>query len=214
MRKYFFTGLAILLPLVFTIIIAVFVIGLLTNPFSGMIRSFLSQFEFIQGTIILSNPQVLETMSRILALILFILLILLIGFLGRWVFFRAFIRAAEYIFHQIPFVNKVYKACKDVVQNLFYSDKKSFQKVVLVPYPYNEILSIGLVTQDALLEGNEGEQKYLSVFVPATPNPTMGFILMFEREQVIFTDMSVRRALQLLISCGAKLDDFATVDDK
>jgi len=214
MRKYFFTGLAILLPLILTILVAIFVINILTAPFAGMIRSFLSQFDFIQGLVMLNNPQVLETISRILGLIFFILFVFLIGVLGRWVFFRAFIRAAEYVFQTIPFVNKVYKACKDVVQNLFYSDKKSFQTVVLVPYPYEGILSIGLVTQDALVQGTEGEQKFISVFVPATPNPTMGFILLFERDQVIFTDMSVRRALQLLISCGAKLDDFATVSEK
>jgi len=211
MKKYFFTGLALLLPLILTIIVAMFVIKLLTAPFAGMIHGILSQFDFIQGTVVLNNPQVLETISRILGLILFVFFVLFIGVLGRWVFFRAFIRAAEYLFQQIPFVNKVYNACKDVVQNLFESDNKSFQTVVLVPYPYNDILSIGLVTQDALVQGTEGEKKYLSVFVPATPNPTMGFILLFERDQVIVTDMSVRRALQLLISCGAKLDDFAIV---
>jgi len=214
MKKYFFTGLAILLPLILTILIALFVINLLTAPFAGVIHRFLSQFEFIQGTAILNNPQVLLTISQILGLICFVLFILLIGALGRLVFFRAFIRAAEYIFENIPFVNKVYNACKEVVQSLFYSEKKSFQTVVLVPYPHKDILSIGLVTQDAIVKGADGDETFVSVFVPATPNPTMGFILLFEKEQVIFTDMSVRRALQLLISCGAKLDDFATEKDE
>lgn len=203
MKKYFFTGLAILLPLVLTILIAQFVINFLTDPFAGWVRSLITQ-----GTGPLNNPQIVETTSRILALILFFAFVIAIGLLGRWVFFRAVIRAAESLFHRIPFVNKVYQACKDVVQNLFYSDKKSFQTVVLIPYPNPDILSIGLVTQDAILKSQEGDQTFISVFVPATPNPTMGFILLFEKEKVIFTEMSVRRALQLLISCGSKLDDF------
>ncbi|NGX58248.1 MAG: hypothetical protein K940chlam3_01153 [Chlamydiae bacterium] len=214
MKKYFFTGLAILLPLVLTILVAIFVINLLTNPFAGIIHGFLSRFEFIHGTVVFKNPQVLATISRILALICFVAVILLIGILGRWYFFHTLIRYAEYVFHKIPFVNKIYKACKDVVQNVFYSEKGSFQTVVLVPYPYEDILAIGLVTQDALVQGKEGEQQFISVFVPATPNPTMGFILLFEKDQLIFTDMSVRHALQLLISCGAKLENFSIVDSK
>lgn len=208
MKKYFLTGLAILLPLILTILVAIFVIDLLTHPFAGIIHSLLSQFEWIRGTAVLNNPQVMATLSRILALVCFIGFIFLIGFLGRWFLFRAVIRFAEYIFHKIPIVNKIYQASKEVVQSLFYSEKGNFQEVVLVPYPYNGILSFGLVTQDALIYGEKGEQQLISVFVPGAPNPTMGFVLLYEKDQIIFTDMTVRHAMQLLISCGAKLEKF------
>ncbi len=214
MKKHLITGLVILLPLVLTILIARFVINMLTTPFAGIIHTLIIRFDILPRTIIIQYPQVIDIISVILALIFFLALIFAIGLLGRWYFFHTFIRHAEKVFQRIPFVNKIYKACKDVVQSLFQSEKGTFQTVVLVPYPYDGILSVGLVTQDALIQSKDTREHLVSVFVPATPNPTMGFILLFDKSQIIFTDMSIRQALQLLISCGSKVDNFGIVRGK
>ncbi len=214
MKKYFFTGLVILLPLVLTILIARLVINLLATPFVGIVQTILLNFDIMTKTALLNNPQVVYTISQILSLIFFIALIFFIGFLGRWYLFRTMIRLTEKVFAKIPFVNKIYQAIKDVVQNLLTSGQGTFQTVVLVPYPYEGILSLGFVTKEALIKGKESEEHLVSVFVPATPNPTMGFILLFEKNQITFTDMTIRQALQLLISCGSKMDQFGIVSGK
>lgn len=203
MKKHFITGLVILMPLVLTLLVARWVINLLTKPFIGIFQAFLGELSLAQYI----PNQLITLISQLFALALFIAFILFIGFLARYYIVHGVVRWAEVLFHRIPIVGKVYKACKEVVDNLFHSEKASFQSVVLVPYPYKGMLAVGLVSRDELVS----DKNLISVFVPGTPNPTMGFILLYDRSELLYTDMTVRQALQMLISCGAKIEPYSII---
>lgn len=200
MKKNFITGLAILLPVVFTILIIGFLIRILTGPFMYLTQEALHSVGFI------TNESFLRLGSQTLILIFLLGVTLLIGFLGSQFFVRYLFKWADHLLHRIPLVNKIYKALQDIVQSLFHSDKPSFSQVVLVPFPNARSKSIGLVTRHDLPEKTGTFSDVISVFVPGTPNPTMGFMLMYRRDQLVFLDITVEQAIKFVVSCGVILE--------
>lgn len=200
MRKYFFAGLALLLPTTITLIVTLFIVNLVTRPFEGAVESVLTYYNlFDKPFLFLSAYQVLNLISKTLVIAFIILLIFLIGMMGQNIITRAFFNLGDYVIHKIPLVNKVYKATTEVVHNLFKTDSTAFSQVVLVPFPHANAYSIGLISTEQNLSLTENK---ISIFVPGTPNPTMGFMLMFNKNEVIPTDMKVDEALKFVISCG------------
>lgn len=209
MRKYFITGLALLLPAVFTVMIFLFVINILTKPFVGSIERALDYFDMLDTPILFfTAKQVITFFSRLIILALLFLATVLIGLLTRILVFHYLIRLGNYILHKIPFINKIYKATQDVIETIFKDKTTTFSQVVLVPFPERSNLCLGLITNDPEthepITDNHGNT---SVFVPATPNPTMGFMLLYKREQLIHLDMTVDEAIQFIVSCGVMCDE-------
>ncbi len=198
MKKYFLTGFVLLLPLVLTILIVTFVLHLATKPFEGLIQSILSHTGFF------TNELLLIYSSHILSFLLFIVLVLGIGFAGRWVVTHMFLRGLELVLRCIPFVNGVYNTCRDVVHTLFNRKNPLLGEVVLVPFPNKEMLSIGWIMGD-----KETGSESVSVFVPTSPNITFGYLMKFPRDQLIVTDMKVDDVLKSFISCGSMLPNFS-----
>lgn len=203
-RKYFVAGLVILLPAVLTMMIFLFVINLLTKPFVGTIERTLDYFNlFHTPNLIFSAKQVITFFSRLIILLLLCLFTLLIGFLTRILLFHYFIRLGNYILHNIPLVNKIYKAAQDVIETLFTEKATTFSQVVLVPFPSPPNLCIGLITHDSTshkpITDSHG---HISVFVPSTPNPSVGFMLLYKREQLVYLDMTIDEALKFIVSFG------------
>ncbi len=214
MKKYFITGLAILLPAVLTIVIFFFIINLLTKPFVGILEETLDYYDLLDTPILFfSAKQVLTFFSRLIILTILFLITITIGFLARIVIFHYFIRLGNYIIHKIPLINKIYKATQDVIGTIFEEKTTSFSEVVLIPFPSSENLCLGLITYDP--ETHQPlEDKYgnISIFVPATPNPTMGFMLLYKRQQIISLDMTVEDALKFIVSCGVMDPGFKASD--
>lgn len=206
MKKNFLTGLAILLPMAFTLWILNLLINLFTKPFLGIVESFLRiEVETLSMTV----HSLILFAAKICILLILAALTFLVGFLGQHFIVRNLLKYSDYVFHRIPFVNKIYKAAQDVVKTLFHEEHANFSQVVLVPFPHASTRSIGLITksdQSAYMDNQHGNM--VSVFVPGTPNPTMGFMLLFRREQLIFTEMSVEDALKFVISCGVMAKPF------
>lgn len=204
MKKYFLTGLVLLLPIVLTILIIAFVVRFLTNPFVGLVSGFLSSYDIgTSGAFILSGDQVVVLTSQVIILVGLFLFILLLGMVGRWFFVHWLIQAGEYIVQKLPIVNKVYKASKEIVSHLFGRDKKTFKQVVLVPFPRKGIYTIGFLAAKAPKSVNEAVQdEMISVFVPTTPNPTTGFTIMFSKKDIYFLDMTPESAIKFIVSCG------------
>lgn len=207
MRKDFFTGLALLLPVIITIMIVVFVIKILTNPFMGAVSSALDYYDILNKPFLyLTEEQVLRISSRVLILIALFVVTLIIGMLGRMLLFSYFLKATDFIFHRIPLVNKVYRAVQDVMHTIFTNKESRFSEVVLVPFPHAKSKSIGLVTShQTAAESDPSYSDLVSVFVPGTPNPAMGFMLLFKRDQLIQVDMKVSDAVKFIVSCGVIL---------
>ena len=204
MRKYFITGLVILLPLAVTIMIVVFLVNFLTKPFMGLVMKMLADTPIKQiGTSFISSEQIIRTGSQIIILIALFLITLALGCIARWFLFKAFIRLGDKIIHRIPIVNKVYKTSQEIIKTLFVTDKNSFKQVVLIPFPNEDTHCIGLVSRNSPQVCQEAVQsEMVSVFVPTTPNPTTGFLLMYKKEDIIFLDMKTEDAVKYIVSCG------------
>lgn len=208
MRSYFFSGLAILLPFAITLIVVLFILNFLTRPFEGAVESILRYYDiFDKPFLFLNGAQVLGLASKLLVLVAIFLLTLFIGVLGQSVITKTFFTVGDYFIHKIPLISKVYKATQEVVHTVFKTDSTAFSQVVLIPFPHKNVYSIGLITAEEKKHIIEEEQAHaattkVSVFVPGTPNPTMGFMLMFDRSQLVEIDMKVEDALKFVVSCG------------
>ncbi|MGK5594714.1 MAG: DUF502 domain-containing protein [Parachlamydiaceae bacterium] len=212
MKKYFITGLVILLPLAVTLAVIIFIFNLLTVPFAGALSSILNHYNLLNnGFFIFSGKQLQFFISQVLVLLFMFFFTVLLGMIARWFFVHYLIRFWDYLFHHIPFVNTLYKACKDVINTIFASKTKSFKQVVLVPFPSAESKSFGLITQDNLQWFGTEKTPLTAVFVPTTPNPTSGFLMMFDPKDIIFVDMKVEDAFKYVISCGVILNPFSIV---
>ncbi|WP_068466446.1 DUF502 domain-containing protein [Candidatus Protochlamydia phocaeensis] len=205
MKKLFSTGLVILLPIILTLMIIGFLINFLTRPFLSPVEAFLTQTSLFNGSILFFNEStVIILASKILILLGLAALVFLIGILGKAFFVDALIRLGDRLLHNLPYISKIYKACQDIVHSLFSSQSKSFSQVVLIPFPCEHNFCIGLVTKEALTVQANGQntEEIVSVFVPGTPNPSVGFMLMFRKDQLIFLNMKVEDAMKFVISCG------------
>ena len=198
MKKYVMTGLVMLLPLALTLWIISSLIHWLTEPFVGIAERILSAVGLI-GTPILfiSAENVLLGLSQLLVLAALLSFIILIGAIGRHFFFRYLIRLSDAVLHKIPVISSVYKTSQELIQTLLTTDNRAFKQVVLVPFPNADCLSIGLVTREG-----PAAPHLIPVFVPTTPNPTSGYLIMFDRSKVTPLDMTVEEAFRYIISCG------------
>ncbi|WP_215406753.1 DUF502 domain-containing protein [Janthinobacterium sp. JC611] len=190
MRKYFITGLLILVPLAITVWVLNLVIGTLDQSLLLVPERFRpnSLFGFdIPG----------------LGTILTILIVFLTGLLTNNLVGNYVVKLWEKLLQRIPIVNSLYSSVKQVSDTLFSSSGNAFRKAVLVPYPHQNSWTIAFLTGvpggDA---ANHLVGDYVSVYVPTTPNPTSGFFLMMKRSDVVELDMSVDAALKYIVSMG------------
>ncbi len=204
MKKHFVTGLVILLPLVVTIAVVLFLVNFLTAPFIGAVSAILAKMHIInRGFLFLSPEQLIRYGSQVIILILLFLFTVGLGMITRWFLIHTLFRLGDRILHRIPIVNTVYKTTQDIIKTLFVSDKNSFKQVVMVPFPRADVFVLGFIARESpkicsQAAGNE----LTSVFVPTTPNPTTGFLLMFKRSELIDIDMKPEDAIKYIVSCG------------
>ncbi len=204
MKKYFITGIVILLPLAVTIAIVVFIVNFLTQPFIGMVSNFLSDLNIINRGFLFMNPeQVLKYGSQLLILVCLFLFTLILGMIARWFFFRSLLYLSDKILHRIPVINKVYKTTQEIIKTLFVTDKNTFKQVVMVPFPKHDTYVIGLVSRESpKICSDAAKSDLVSILVPTTPNPTTGFLLMYPKDQLIHLEMRTEQAIKYIVSCG------------
>lgn len=203
MKKHFITGLVILLPLAVTIVLVVFIIGFLTDPFVGFVEHF-----FKGASWYIPFRGVVHFTLQIMMLIFLFFFTVALGFFGRMIAFKSMLSFYDYVMHRIPFVKTIYKATKQVINGIFGASTKSFKQVVMVPFPVKGAYSIGLVSSQApsICEKALGTS-LITVFVPTTPNPTSGFLMLYKPEDVIYLDMKTEEAVKYIISCGVVTSD-------
>jgi uncharacterized membrane protein len=203
MKKYFITGLVILLPLAITIAIVAFIVGVLTDPFVGFIEHFFRTAPWYPP---LSG--ILHLILQILLLIFLFFFTVGLGFFGRMIAFKSLLSLYDYMMHRIPIIKTVYKATQQVIKGILGTSTKSFKQVVMVPFPVTGAYAIGLVSGSAptICEKTLGT-KLVTVFVPTTPNPTSGYLMLYKSEDVIYLDMKTEEAIKYVISCGVVTSD-------
>lgn len=209
MKKYFITGLIILLPIAVTIALVAFIVNFFTQPFLGMIAHYLVPYPWYMKY----QTPIHFTIQLGLIFFLFFLTVLL-GFLARIVVFKSLLSLYDYILHRIPVIKTVYKATQQVIQTIFGSSSRSFKQVVMVQFPSKGSYCIGLISGQPppLCEKTLGTS-LITVLVPTTPNPTSGFLMMYEADEVIYLDMKVEDAFKYIISCGVITSDMLPVKE-
>jgi uncharacterized membrane protein len=200
----FWAGLVIVLPAVISLAVLRWLFGTVAN---------------ITDTLLIFLPAKLTHHDQgngpmywywsLVALALAAFLIGTVGLLARNYFGQKIIEWVDSALLRIPLLKKIYSATKQVNDAFSATNKTAFRKVVLVEFPHAGSYSIGFITSDQQEEVRaKTGQKVVCVFVPATPNPTSGFLLMVPEEKAIKLDMSVPDAIKYVISLGAILPGY------
>ncbi len=186
LRNYFITGIIVLVPLGFTLYLTIFLISIS----SKLIPEEINPNSYLPFSI----PG--------LEIILSIIFITLIGFISLSLIGRRILRLINDLLKKIPFLRTIYSAIGQMTES-FASNKGKKKGVVLVQYPSKGSWAVGFATKD-----NKGEiskktkDTLVNVFIPTTPNPTSGFLLMFPKKEVIYLDMSFEEASKFIVSAG------------
>ncbi len=187
LRNYFLTGIVVLIPIGITLYLTLFLV-----KFSSKI---------IPKEI---NPNnYLNYAIPGLEILIALIIITFIGWLSVSFIGRRFLSLVDTLFTKIPILRTIYSAVGTMTQTFTKSDSDSKKSVVLIEYPRKGSWAVGFATQD-----NQGEIKQktkedlINVFVPTTPNPTSGFLLMFPRSEVIYLDMTFEEASKFIVSAG------------
>lgn len=202
MKKYFLTGLVILLPVALTVMIILFLFDLFTDPFVHLVNSLLTGFEISYN---FTLPQGLALfISRIFALILLCIFILILGALARWFLTKKFLELGGKILSRIPVIKTIYTVSKDIFIALFSDDeKKAFKYPVFFPFPRRPSFSLGFKAGDIAPEiAAKVQTPLVAVFMPTAPHPLSGFLFLCPEEDIYKFEMSNEEAVKFLVSCG------------
>ncbi len=188
-RQYFLTGLTVFLPVLLT----VYTLVLIFNFIDGFLAKF---FEPIFTAIF-------GFYFKGISSVIFVILILIIGFLVTNFFGRRLYPYLERQFLKLPFFRQVYPPMKEIAAFLFSRDKPRFKQVVIVEYPRKGIYSLGFLMSDETKKISRAVGKeLLSVLIPSSPSPFTGFVILVAREDIISTDITVEQAVKFIISDG------------
>ncbi|MDR3253535.1 MAG: DUF502 domain-containing protein [Endomicrobium sp.] len=186
-RKYLITGLIIIIPLWLTFFVM------------AIIFKWVSDFTFTIVNYFVADKYWAHLIVRISSFFISIISLIILGFLANMVFGKSVLRSMENLINKLPILGTVYSATRQFVNFIFGKDSsKNFKKVVFVPYPNKEIYSVAFLSGEQMVKG----KKYFCVFMPTTPNPTSGFLMLLKEEEIIFTDYTVEQAFQFIISVG------------
>ena len=195
LRKYLIAGLLVWLPLAATF----FIIRLL--------------IELLDKTILLLplewQPQHLLGFSIPGMGFVFAFLVLFItGMLAANLFGRKLVEGWESLLGRIPVVRNIYQGVKQIASSLLTSSNQAFRKVVMLEYPRKGIWSLGFLTNESIkLTDSSSEIERIAVFIPTTPNPTSGFIIMADRNDVKELEITVEEGFKFIISLGVVVPD-------
>ncbi len=203
LRNAFITGIVVILPLGVTIIVINFLLERLGNPASNFFFWYLDP-EW-------RNLPIVEFSLEAISVLVVFMLITLLGYGSRFLIGRMILRGLERLLDRVPFINAVYRTVKQIVDTFSQQEKAVFQEVVLLEYPRKRCYVLGFLTSTAKGETQEVTGEHIvNVFVPTTPNPTSGFLLMLPEEDITRLKMSITDGMKLIISGGALVPNPAT----
>jgi uncharacterized membrane protein len=189
-RNYMIGGLLIWIPIMITVWVVRFLSGILDSSLLLLPPSW--RPEAVVGTYV---PGV--------GIILSLLLLLFTGILVKNLFGGQIVAGFESLVRRIPVVGAVYGGAKTFSETVLTDKGSSFKQVVMVEFPRKGVFSIGFITSHELEEAQaKTEQEVTCVFVPTTPNPTTGFLVLVPRDEVVKMDMTVDEAFKMLLTLG------------
>jgi len=189
LRNYFIAGIVVLIPVGITIYLTIFIIS---------VSSKILPKEINPNHYLPYNIPGLE-------IIITLFLITLIGWISLSFLGRKILELFNNVLKRIPILRTIYSALRQMTQTFTKNDSDK-KNVVLVEYPRKGSWAVGFATKD-----NQGEistktnKKLVNVFVPTTPNPTSGFLIMYPKEDLIYLDMSFEEASKFIVSAGTSI---------
>lgn len=190
LKRYFITGLLVVVPLYIT----VYVLTLLVNFVDGV-------FNILPMA--LRPDTYLPYQIPGQGVLFTILGIFIVGVFTTNVLGKKLFALAEWFLLKVPIVRIVYNATKQFMETFFSADREGFRKVVLVEFPRKGVYSLGFVTGKAMGEIRQKVHGHgISVFLPTTPNPTSGFYIVVSEEEIIPLAMSVEDAFKVIMTGG------------
>ena len=202
-RASFLAGLAIVLPGAVTLAVVKWLFGTVSS-FTDTLLFFLPyclgpKAIYQDG---ISGPKFWYW--SLLAMLVAILIVTVVGVLARNYFGKRLIAWADNLMLRVPVLNKIYGTIKQLDEAFTSGKKSSFKTVVLVEYPRDGIYSVGFITSEQADEVDKKTgKKCVCVFIPMTPLPTGGFLIVVPEEKVVKLDMSVADGFKYIISIGA-----------
>ena len=187
LRNYFITGVVVLIPIGFTLYLSKILIGLS----SKIIPENINPNSYLPFAI----PGI--------EIIISVLLITIVGGLSLSFLGKKILKLIDDLFKRIPFLRTVYSAILQMTETFSNKDSNDKKSVVLVEYPRKGVWAVGFATRENTTEmADKTNQKLINVFVPTTPNPTSGFLLMFPINDVIYLNMTFEEASKFIVSAG------------
>ena len=186
LRNYFIAGVVVLIPIGFTLYLTKILIGISSNILPKNINpNYYLPFNIPGVEIIIS-----------------IIFITLVGGISLSFFGRRILKLIDDLFKRIPFLRTVYSAIVQMTETFSKKDDNK-KSVVLVEYPRKGVWAVGFATKENTGEmAEKTNKKLINVFVPTTPNPTSGFLLMFPIDEVIYLNMTFEEASKFIVSAG------------
>lgn len=190
LKQIFLTGLAVIIPIGLTLYILFFLMDLM----DGLLKIMPAKY----------HPDALIGFHIPgLGIIVILALIFICGLVTTSYIGNKIVQSGEDLVDRIPFVRNIYQATKRLSDSMLKDRRSSFKKVVLAEFPRKGMYALGFVTGTPNLEIREkAGHTCISVFLPTTPNPTSGYLIMIPEDQLIAIDMSVEEALTFIISVG------------
>ena len=189
-KSYLFAGLVVWLPILATFVILRFIIDLLDQTMSLLPKAY-------------QPEQLLGFHLPGLGVVLSLALLIGTGLIATNILGQRLVGWSEAILEKIPLVRSIYNASKQVIQAIFATNSDAFRKVLLVEYPRKGLWSLAFQTgvSNSEIKQHTGDEM-ISIFIPTTPNPTSGFLMMVSKSEAIELTMTIDEALKFIISLG------------
>lgn len=194
LKRYFFTGLIVIIPLFLTAWLIIFVFRFFDGILGGFVNAILKKTigYYVPG----------------LGLVVSVLIILAVGFISSQLIGKKIFIIIEKWFANLPFIKNIYPGFKEIV-NLFLLEKEhKFKKVVLAEYPSKGLWTLGFITNEEVKKVTGSFAKEMvAVFVPTTPGPLSGYVVFVAKDELRYPEMTVKDAVKVIISGGVlKID--------
>jgi len=198
-RRRMLTGLLLILPVYVTFFVVKFLFGFVGGTLSPVIKKILQFY----GVAALPKSSLDEFIITFLGLILTFISLYFIGIFAANVVGKSIITYFENLLTKTPIIKSIYSSVKQIIHSISLPGKQAFKRVVLVDFPKEGAKSMGFVTGVS----NHGGRKKISVFIPTIPNPTTGFLIFIDENDVTETDLTVEDAFKALFSAGVLIPE-------
>jgi len=205
-RANFFTGALIVIPFILTLWVLYFIITKLSLLLLVPIINILEKW---------APGQNIELMTKVAIFFLFLFFLTLVGFATRIIILRNIFGFGEKVLYRVPMISTVYRTIKEISFAFFVQKNTIFQRVVLIEYPRKGLYQLGFVISETKGEiQKKTEGLVLNIFVPTTPNPTSGMLVLVREDETTPLDMPVAAGMKMVISGGAVVPKIHYGDSK